>query len=337
MSPQEIAIVSSHRQGARLEDVVFKPNDKKLILAVPDAVLEDCERIGVDTSFFAGNAAPSYYGFEDLREIESATKINGLAEMITVSTISVCAQFISAFQKAAQSGGKAPSNGSKFGVSTIDKVEGAGLNIGLHETNYLTSTIFGNVYKGLRAISHPSVADNRLSYMPHPNEDNYAVLFGTLGLNTSVLIQGDAGEGAQYLFGVRKNGDLHVAMNKGLYPFESVSGLESFTLKALYEHGMEDELGLKNLDSVHATQPIVRETFLVKGSGQFGIHVVTELDMTLDELKGHHATAKGFDENQAFVRVPFNHHGLYPALQQETKIVPYTRDLIKCITLDLDA
>src|SRR5688572_7268701 len=230
-----IDIIGSVTRGRHLEDVSFKLNDKKFILGIPDSVLRECERRGIDSSFFTENVTPSYYGCEDLAELESKIGLEGFADRVSYVVENFGSQLTHLIEQASLTEPPAgttwsvgweslphyitedltqrdvtlPRNGMKYGVTSITQgisEDGTGrgtIEVSLHERSFFTSLVMDRAYhfssRPYDEEGKPFTKHSCKIVIEEPN-DLYGVFSNSFGLDTSIVVQGPDNMGSAYVF-----------------------------------------------------------------------------------------------------------------------------------------
>lgn len=307
--------------------VTLQETDKTFVLGVPAQVVENAEQRGIDHSFFTDLHAPSFYGTNSLADLAQQSGIKGLAGRLEASSFLVAEDFMTKIEKglAAQLADpnakvNIPTNGLKYGVSTIDEAS-SGVSLGLHNSDYFTFTVANTVFRMLRQEEHPAVSDKKLIAAFSDEDNHLGFFFNSLGLNASIVV------GQEYVVGVRPNGDLHVAMNEGLAKKPGVTP----DLDRWFARGMENELGISNPPSFE-----LREVFIVPSVGQLGLHVLAQVDADLATIREGHAKARDAWENQRLLNVRFNADQMQAIADNvDRPTVSYTRGLWAGLADDL--
>lgn len=320
----DVSVIAMGTRATGFDDFKFEKTGKSFVLAVPKDFMGRAAERGIDTSFFAAQGAPSFYGHDSLAHLEETSGIRDLEAIIEAEMFEACVNFAKAIEAAGASNKPLPFNGKAYGVShliqtrTPDAEERPGMIIGLHGTTFLTNQAMGRVYKELRKRGEPLLKDENHADLPQAEGRNLGFMFNSLGLNASVVI------GDQYVVGTRPNGLLHVPMNEGLRPAdkEPKSGPD---LSSWYQRGMEEELGIIDAPLSDVS---IRELFMVQSVGQLGLHILVKRDEDVEEFKARQSLAVDRWENKKIFTVPYAPETLKTmAAEGEKTVVGYTRGL----------
>ncbi len=323
----ENLIVVNQSNNLVTPNVHFSEMELKVNIPFPWEKQKDLRQIDPknETNFIVSENA--FYGQLSWVEIGNSIDVPDLDSLICEAANENADNILSALTKSKQNpDARAPFNGVSKGISGISPLsfDGAsGIGLATHQSNFFTNRTLNKVTQKLLADGrlNPENIINAYNYQKESYWNPFGFLFSSFGVNISLVSEAKDGQ-AHYMFGVRPNSQLHVAVNEGM------NETKDKTLHNMAMRGITEELGFEKSEFENSmTQAGLTREFFMTAQGQMGVHVLYKTKLSPKDIIDRQKTADDAWENAKMLPIPFKKDALESAVNDH-EMVPYTSTLI---------